>query len=203
MFPHDIALRKAQALAGMDRVPEALRLLEPFGNGNAVPGWFYRYMVSQVYDFAHESDEAIAQLEQAVELAPGNATMLLALARFVVWHKGDIRRGRQLLTEARRHALSDLTVPIADMIEGLILRKEGKPRDALPILKSAYEGFRARRKMPLGFIRVEQAMLELALTHAALGESDQALKLYGQVRPRLEALRSVNLEKCDREIGLP
>jgi tetratricopeptide (TPR) repeat protein len=201
--PHEIALRKTQALAGMDRLPEALKLLEPFGDGKAVPGWFYRSMLAQVYEFAHGRDEAIAQLEQAIELAPDNATMYLSLARHVIWHRGDVRRARELLTEARKHALSDLTVPYADMVEGLILQKEGRPRDALPILEGAYKAFHARRHMPLGYLPMEQAMLGLALTYATLGESDQALKLYGKVRPRLVALGSEILEKCDREIGRP
>ena len=90
--PHEIALRKAQALAGMDRLDEALRLVEPFGDGKAVPGWFYRSMLAQVYEFARHRDEAIAQLEQAVELAPDNATMLISLARHVIWHKRDAGR---------------------------------------------------------------------------------------------------------------
>jgi tetratricopeptide (TPR) repeat protein len=201
--PHEIALRKAQALAGMDRLPEALKLLEPFGDGKAVPGWFYRSILAQVYEIAHRRDEAIAQVEQAIERAPDNSTMYLTLARHVIWYQGDVRRARELLTQARKHALSDLTVPYADMIEGLILHSEGRSRDALPILESAYKAFRAHRHMPLGYLPMEQAMLGLALTYAALGESDQALKLYGKVRPRLVALRSGILEKCDREIGLP
>jgi tetratricopeptide (TPR) repeat protein len=200
---HEITLRKAQALAGMDRLPEALKLLEPFGDGKAVPGWFYRSMLAQMYEFALRRDEAIAQLEQAIELAPDNSTMYLILARHVIWHQGDVRRARELLTEARKHALSDLTVPYANMIEGLILQREGRPHDALPILEAAYKAFHARRHMPLGYLPMEQAMLGLALTYATLGESDQALRLYGKVRPRLVALRSGILEKCDREIGLP
>ena len=46
-------------------------------------------------------------------------------------------------------------------------------------------------------------MLALALTHAALGESDTALKLYGAVRPRLVALRNEMVDRFDRAIGLP
>jgi hypothetical protein len=34
--------------------------------------------------------------------------------------------------------------------------------------------------MPMGYLPLEQAILALALTHAALGESDEALKLYGK-----------------------
>ena len=90
--PQEIPLRKAQALAGLDRLDEALKLVEPFGDGKAVPDWFYRSMLAQVYEFARRRDEAITQLEQAVELAPDNATMLISLGRHVIWHKRDARR---------------------------------------------------------------------------------------------------------------
>jgi len=201
--PQEIALRKAQALAGLDRLDEALRLVEPFADGQAVPFWFYRSMLAQVYEFARRRDTAIAQLEQAVELAPDNGTMLLSLARHVIWHKRDPRRARELLTQARTHALSDITTPFADLLEGVILLEEGRPRDALPVLEAAHKVFHARRHMPLGYLAVEQAMLARALTHAALGESEEALKLYGKARPRLVALRSEGLDRCDRAIGLP
>ena len=126
-----------------------------------MPGWFYRSMLAQVYEFARRRDEAIAQLEQAVELAPDNATMLISLARHVIWHKRDARRARELLTRARVHALSDMTTPFADLLEGVILLEEGRPRDALPVLEAAYKVFHARRHMPMGYLPVEQAMLGL------------------------------------------
>jgi len=203
LSPHEIPFRKAQALAGMDRLDEALSLVEPFGDGKALPGWFYHSMLAQIYEFARRRDAVIAQLEEAVELAPDNATMLMSLARHLIWHKRDARRARELLTQARMHALSDMTTPFADLLEGLILLEEGRPREALPILDAAHNVFHARRHMPMGYLPVEQAMLERALTHAALGETEEALKLYSNVRPRLVALRSAVLDRCDRAIGLP
>jgi tetratricopeptide (TPR) repeat protein len=203
MAPSVIVLRKAQALAGLDRLDEALKLVEPFGDGKAVPGWFYRSMLAQVYEFGRRPDESTAQLEQAVKLAPNIATLLIGLARRVVWHKRDARRARELLAQARAHALSDMTAPFVDLLEGLILLEERRARDALPMLEAAHKVFHARRHMALAYLPVEQAMLGLALCHAALGDSDEALKLYSKVRPRLVALRSDVVDRCDRAIGLP
>jgi tetratricopeptide (TPR) repeat protein len=160
-------------------------------------------MLAQVYEFARRRDDAIAEFAQAAELAPGNATMLISLARLVIWLKRDTRRARELIAQARSHAISDLTAPFADLFEGLILVEEGRPRDALPILEAAHKVFHARRHMALGYLPVEQAMLARALAHAALGETDEAVKLYAKVRPRLVALRSQILDRCDRAIGLP
>ena len=96
-----------------------------------------------------------------------------------------------------------MITPFANLLEGVILLEEGRPREALPVLEAAHTVFHARRHMPLGYLPVEQAKLGLALTHAALGESDLALKLYGKVRPRLVALRNELVDRCDRAIGLP
>ena len=200
---HEIALRKAQALAGMDRLDEALKLVEPFRDDQAVPGWFYRSMLAQVYEFARRRDEAIGELEQAVELAPDNATLLISLARHVLTHNRDARCARELLVDARGHALSEMTSSFADLLEGLVLLEERRPRDAIPVLEAVHRIFHARRRQPLGYLPEEHALLGLALGHAALGESDKALTLYAKVRPRLVVLRSQTLERCDRAIGLP
>jgi tetratricopeptide (TPR) repeat protein len=200
---HEIPFRKAQALAGMDRLDEALTLVDRFGDGKAMPSWLYRSMLGQVYEFARRRDDAFAQLERSVELAPDNATVLLGLGRSVIWRKRDARRAREILDKARAHALSDMTAPFADMLEGLILLEEGRPRDAWLVLEAVYKVFHSRRHMTLGYLPVEQATLGRALAHAALGESDEALKLYSKVRPRLVALRNEVHDRCDRTIGVP
>jgi hypothetical protein len=129
--------------------------------------------------------------------------MILSLGRSVVWQKQDARRARELLGKARTHALSDMTSPFADLLEGVILLEEGRPRDALPLLEAAYKVLYSRSHKALGYLPVEQAMLGRALAHAALGESDLALNLYAKVRPRLVALRNPVVDRCDRAIGLP
>lgn len=48
--PHVIARCKAGALAGMGRLDEALQILKPFGDGRAVPEWYYRGMLADAYN---------------------------------------------------------------------------------------------------------------------------------------------------------
>ena len=201
--PVVVARVKAQALAGLGRLDEALRVVKPFGDGRTVPEWFYRMTLADVLDSAHRYDEAIAQLEEGVDAASDNATLLLSLARRVLTHERDVGRARALLDEARAHAMSDLLAPFADLQEGLILVEEGRPHEALAVLEPVLEVFRARRHMPLGELPVEGTMIGLALAKAALGESDEALRLYAKARPRLVALGSPNLDRYDRAIGWP
>jgi tetratricopeptide (TPR) repeat protein len=201
--PEVIALHKAQALAGMGRLEEGLKLVETFGDGKAVPEWYYRNMLSQVYVFARRQDDAIAQLEEAVALAPDNATLLVALASRIIWHRRDPRRAREYLDRARRHVMSDLLLLLADLLEGVIRLEEGHPRDALPLLETAWKSFYARRhSLAMGPV-LDKTQLALALTYAAIGESDEAVRRYRQARPRLIALRSENVARYDQAIGWP
>src|SRR5438132_709385 len=47
--PEEIAFQKAKALAGLGRPDEALRLVEPFGEGRRIPPWRYWSRLAEVY----------------------------------------------------------------------------------------------------------------------------------------------------------
>ena len=170
-----------------------------------MPAWHYRSRLAQVYEFARSRDEERwPRHEQAVELAPDNATMLMSLARLVLWHRRDARRARELLAQARGHALSDITRPFADLLEGLILLEEGHPRDALPVLEAAHQVFQARSHMPLGYLPVEHANLGRALAHAAARRERRGVEaLRARSAHALVAVRSEMVDRCDRAIGQP
>jgi Tetratricopeptide repeat len=201
--PSSLALIRAQAMAGMGRLDEGLKLLKPFAGETSLPLWRYESMRAEVYQFANRRDLAIVQLEKALESAPDNIMLMLLLARDVLIQSQDTRRAREFLDRARIHAISDLLLPMVDLREGHILLEEGRPREALPFLEAALKVFRARQFMPMGYLPVEQTLLILARTHAALGDQEEARKLYGKARPRLVALRNPDVDHYDREIGLP
>src|SRR5262249_17439534 len=102
--PEEVAFQKAKALAGLGRNDEALRLVEPFGDGQRIPAWLYWSRLAEVYATSQHYHDAKAALEKAVELAPENATLLVDMADTEVrrWH--NPRRARELLARARAHA---------------------------------------------------------------------------------------------------
>src|SRR5262249_41791933 len=75
--PEEVAFQKAKAFAGLGRLDEALRMVEPFGDGQRIPPWLYWSRLAEVYSTAKRYEDAKAAMEQALELAPDNATVLV------------------------------------------------------------------------------------------------------------------------------
>ncbi len=187
--PEELAFQRAKALAGLGRLDEALAAVAPFADGATIPEWMYLGRLSDVYSAAGRFDDAGATLKRAVELAPENPTVLLDAAIFEVRRRRDPRRARELLEEARTHALSDVIDVFARRLEGRILLEEGRPREALGLLEDARRRLTAfRHASPLIGAALDTLESELALALAAAGDLDAALRHARAALPRLRAL---------------
>ncbi|WP_337176048.1 hypothetical protein [Paludisphaera sp.] len=192
--PEELAFQRAQALARLGRLEEGLAVVEPFGDGQAMPEWIYLTRLSDVYSGARRFDDARDAMERAVELAPENPTVLLDAAMFEVRRRGDAGRARELLEEARAHALSDLLAVFARGIEGMIVREEGRPREAVEMLEDAHRRLSAfRHASPLVGMALDLLEAEWAVALAAAGEPDAALRHARAAYPRLRALDARDL----------
>jgi tetratricopeptide (TPR) repeat protein len=201
--PEEIAFNKAKALSGLGRIDEALRMVEPFGDGQRIPPWLYWSRLAAVYETAKRYDDAKAAMERALELAPDNATLLVDMAESEVWRRRNPRRARELLARARAHALSDVLQPFAMRTEGLIRLEEGNAREARELLEDAFRrAERFRHASPLMGAMLDKMHAAIALACAAEGDIEAARRHYQLARPRLEALRLVDvLERCEKAIG--
>lgn len=201
--PEELAFRKGQALAGLGRLDEALRAVEPFSDGEVIPEWLYLSRLPDLYLTAKRPDAALAAIEDAVELAPDNAVVLLDAARMIVWERHDPRRARELLEEGRTHALSDVMEPFATYIEGMIRLEEGQAHEARALLESAYQGAaRFRHASPLMGSALDQMHVSLALACAGEGDTESTRRHYQLARPRLEALKlDESIARCERAVG--
>lgn len=186
----EVAFRKAQAMAGLGRLDEALQLVKPFASGQTIPPWLYWSRLSEVYKTAKRYGDARSADEKALELAPENATVLIDVARTAIWHDHDVQRSRDLLARARSHAISDVLQPFAIYVEGLIRLEEGQSQESLRLLQESYQGASAfRHASPLMGSILDQMHLSIALAHAQLGDLASAQRHYEIARPRLLALR--------------
>lgn len=142
-------------------------------------------------------------MEKALELAPGNPTVLVDLAKSEVWKRRNPRRARELMARARTHALSDLVAIFADWTDGLIELEEGRPRAAIPVLEETYRRFaKFRHASPLTGSTLDQMSAALTLATAAAGDPDAALRHYKQAKPRLIALKHDDIiERCETALG--
>jgi tetratricopeptide (TPR) repeat protein len=186
--PEELAFQRGRALAGLGRLEDGRALVEPFSDGVAMPEWLYHGRVADLYHASNRPEEARSGVERARELAPENPTVLLDLANFEVRHGRDPRRARELLNQARGYAMSDLLVVMATVVEGQIVRAEGRHGEALPLLESGYRQLSAYRHSSPEVGRVLDLVdAELALAHAGAGDHEAAKHHARRALPRLRA----------------
>jgi tetratricopeptide (TPR) repeat protein len=203
--PEEVAFQKAKALAGLGRLDEGLRLVEPFADGTTIPGWLYWSRLASVFSTARRMDDSKAAMEKALALAPDNATLLVDMADSEVWLRRNPRRARELLARARAHAISDLIQPHVMKIEGLIRLEEGDAREARELLETAFNKVAAfRHASPLVGAMLDRMHAALALACAAEGDAVAARRHFQLARPRLLALKLDDaLGRCQKALGLP
>jgi hypothetical protein len=203
--PDELAFRKASALAGLGRLEEAVQSVSQFGEGDLMPQWMYCSRLGVVYMVAKRRDEVIQLSRRAVELAPENATVLVDHGINTIVYRHDPVTARNLLANARSHALSDTVQPFALWLEGLIALEEKRPGEARELLESALEDLsRFRFASPLIGLMLDRFRAFLAIACAQSGEFEAAMRHYRQALPRLRALDDDDLiDRCTRAIGMP
>lgn len=200
---HELLWQQAKALAGLGRLSEAVELVAPLADHPNHPQWLYCSRLAEVYAFADKRDEHLAWNEKALALAPQNATLLLDQALSLLRFQIDLPRARQLLVQARSHALSDLLAPAADAVEGVLLLEEGKPDQARDKLVAGIDGLnRFRHASPQVPAMQDRFRAYLALSLAALGDRSAAEHQLRLAEPRLRALnRGDLLARCQSAVG--
>ncbi len=122
----ELAFQKAKALAGLGRIDEGLKLVEPLADGKKMPLSTYWSRVAGLYTTAKRRDDSQAAMEKALACSPDNVTLMIDVAESEVWLRHNPKRARELLTKARTHAISDLLQPFVINTEGLIQLEDGR-----------------------------------------------------------------------------
>lgn len=202
---HEVAVRKAQALAGLGRLEEGLRVLEPFATSRRVPEWLYWARLMPVYNAAQQWDMSLTVMEKAFELAPDNPTALLDMAYMLLRERRDVVRARHLLDQARRHVLNEVTGAGLAKAEGMLALEEGRASVAIDWLEKAKrELLPLYAANPLVRANFDQIDAYLALAYAACGDAQAATDHFLQAEPRLRALGCEPLlRRCEQVVQIP
>ena len=201
--PLEYAVRKAQALAGLGRLDEALDEMSGFSEDDTVPEWLYWGRLAEVYGAAGRFDGALECKEKAVKCAPQNPTSLLDLVPSLLRCGGKVRRAESLLARAKSQTLSDTLVPFADAAEGMLALERGEPEEGKRHLTQAIAGLSAFRLTSPLIGGVEASFRAwLAIACARLGDADNARREFELAEPRLRAVKEEDLiRRCEQALA--
>jgi tetratricopeptide (TPR) repeat protein len=200
--PYERPFREAQALAGLGRLDEALDHFRPVADDPAVPHHLYWTHKAILYQTAREREAALGCLARAAELAPANALAQIGYALSLLTVRGDVRRARAHLAQARAHALSDIGTPLLGFGEGVLALKEGRPAEAIPLLEAAARSlWPFTRGAPEVAVIVAKIQANLALAYAAAGDHEAARRAYRKAEPVLAPHDALELARCREVLG--
>jgi len=203
MPKYEWPIRRAQALAGVGRLPQALAEFNAVWDFDELPEYLYWVFRSRAYLAARDLEGVLTCMTRAHELAPDLPVVLVDYAILLLTVRHDTRAARPRLAEARRHAVSDTTLPSLLAAEGILAVEEGRPADAIdPLTQSIRQFDPILRGNPSVLVAGARIRAFLALALAATGETAAARRLLQRARPLLVAHRNHELlERCEQAVG--
>jgi tetratricopeptide (TPR) repeat protein len=204
LLAHELALRKAQALAGLGDLREGLAVFQPYEKSGVIPPWLYYSRLSEIYFAARDWDQAVAARERAVKVAPDIPSALLDLATALLRYKHDIARAKDLIDRAKAHPIIPQLAPGLAWAEGLLELERGDAQAAKQRLEAALEAANDRwAGNPIGRLQIDLIHADLAVALGRLGDIEQALCHFRRAEPRLVALgRDQLIRQCEEAIGM-
>jgi tetratricopeptide (TPR) repeat protein len=201
---HERVHRRAQALAALGRLDEALREFAVLADGDEVPPWLYWSLRANVHAEGRDYAGAISDMQEAYACAPENPTVQLGYAELLLLHDGDRALARHLLDDARRQTIAEPLRWAEAMLEGQLALEERR-------FDAAREHF-AQALVLAGPLLGQPAFLEhrariqalLALTEAGRGDREQGRRHFQSAVPMLRLHRRDELiQRCERALGGP
>jgi tetratricopeptide (TPR) repeat protein len=200
--PHEVRRLRSRALAGLGRMDQALREMQPLQTSGEIPEWLYWSLISDLYGGAHDYTHAIQTAEYALQLAPKNPTLMLSLAGIVLPFTGEVARAEQLLRDAQEHAMSELLQFAVAQIAGMIAVERRQPEQAVALLNQSQRELRQLPQNPLLEAARAKNSFYLALAYNQLGQHDRALHEFRLAAPCLRAHQLTELlDRARQEIG--
>jgi tetratricopeptide (TPR) repeat protein len=198
----ELVRSRAQALAGLGRLPEALSEFQQAEGKPGMPAWLYHAHLAGIYDIVKQHDRALEYSVKALQETPTPA-LYLDLANRLLRFKKDPLQGRQALLEAEKSTLTDIAKPYHLRCRGILAYLLQDYPTAKRELEASLEIMERTRDQPFrdGNISVVKGYLSCVL--ARLGETPAARKCFAPAKEYLVATGETELlEECKRATGL-
>lgn len=195
----ELARCRAQALAGLDRLDEAVAEFAKFENSPKVPRFLYLSLLSGIYDVAKAYERAMVCRQEAVAEKPDNSTLWIDLAYGYVHGFNEPARAREALARAQQFEISGLAKAYLPFLIGIIGWRERNFPEAKQHLEKALAGFEPLKHNDVvgGLILLTKSYL--CAVHTTLGNSSEAGKLRAETEKFLIDNREDELLQACRQ----
>ncbi len=201
-FPAQSLVRdRAQALAGLGRLSDALMELEKIENQPEMPNWLYKAHLAEIYSIAKDYDKSLEYGWKALEEKQTPA-LYLDLANRLLRYKKDTVKAKEILAKIEKDTLTEIAKPYYLRCQGILDYIEGDYASAREELEVSLKMMEQTRDRPFrdGNISVVKGYLCCVL--AKRGGLTEAKRCFEQVREYLIATSETELlEECKKAIG--
>lgn len=201
--PFELAVYEACALAGLGRVSEGLKLLEPFADGKTVPEWWFWGRMTEVYFACGDSQKLIECLQKGLEYAPTNPLLLLELAVAEIRFHHDDRAAKAILDQIQMDSVAEHTMSDLEMARGMSALETKSSAAAVEHFQVAYSIANEYAKSnPLMAANLDKIHAYLALAYAQSGDMEAARLHYKKAEKRIRTYKFQDIrEDCEKALG--
>jgi tetratricopeptide (TPR) repeat protein len=201
-FPqHELLFRSATALAGLDRLGDALEMVAPLKQDASLRPGFFTMRCASIYAAARDYEGMAMCQREAHQVAPSPSNSV-DLATTLARRLRNSAEAASLLDGVDVAQLAPLLQLFAYYARGVIAVNEGNPKAGLDWLQQSLEIAKTNVGTPLITSIILDARAFCALALAALGDRQAALAEYAAARPMLKARRDRELiARCEAAIG--
>jgi len=192
---------RAQALAGLGRLSEALMEVQKSENQPGVPSWLYNSFVSQIYSIAKEYDKSLEYAWKALE-EKQTPVLYLDQANRLLRYKKDTVRAKEMLSKIEKDTLAEFARPYYLRCQGILDYIEGDYASAKEELEVSLKMMEQTRDIPFRDGNIGMVKGYLCCVLAKQDNLTAAKRCFEQAREYLIATSETELlEECKKAVG--
>ncbi|HTR40222.1 MAG TPA: hypothetical protein VMH87_01225 [Pseudomonadales bacterium] len=185
---YSIARYRAQALAGLGKLDEAIAGFRAAAEKADTPPELYHITLAGIYTIAGQYDKALENQRTALEEATDKSIYCIDLAMFLVGRFNRPQEAAELLAQAEKMQLSETAKSHLTLLRGVIAYRKKDFEAMDQYVREALADFenRPRAKLYIYEGSILNCKGYLAVSNAALGRKSEARKYFAQVEKYLE-----------------
>ena len=192
---------RAQALAGLGKLAEALEEFTSCENQPGMPSWLYKTVMANIYDIAKQHDKAVEYITEAIAEEPTPA-LYLDLIFHLLHYKKDATKASEVLSTIEKNAITGIAEPFHLRCLGILAYLEADYASAKQQLESSLEIFERKNRWPFRDGHISLTKSYLCRTLAKQGDLTAAKKYFAEARKYLAATDQVELlDECKKAVG--